>query len=143
MSSKRNNPAHHWFERGVFIFLLIVVSAVILYVADQDLRDAVRPYHCLFYQLTGLLCPACGATRAMLHLFSGNIMLSLKSNALAVFILPLVAYALWLILRILFDKNYSIDDLKIAPFFIWSVFALILIFWVMRNIPYFSFLRPI
>jgi hypothetical protein len=143
MSSKRKRPAHPRLERGLFVIILLVVCAVILYVADQDLRDLVRPYHCLFYQLSGMLCPACGATRAMIHLFNGNILLALKSNALAVFILPLLTYALILIIRVIFDKNYSIYQIRIAPFFIWSLFVLVLVFWVVRNLPGFSFLRPI
>ncbi len=131
-----------WFELGLLVVFLAVLILVYFYVASSELRDLVRPHHCLLSQSTGLLCPACGGTRAMIHLFNGHLMLALKSNLLAVVTLPLVMYAFFLVLRLAFDSRFTPADIRIAPFWIWSYFIFVLLFWVLRNIPSMVILRP-
>ena len=46
---------------------------------------------CPFYELTGLLCPGCGATHALAALTHGNLPGALHANALVVLLLPLLA----------------------------------------------------
>ncbi len=127
-------------ERSLFIFVLFTTVAAYIYVVSPDLREAVRPYHCLFYQTTGLLCPACGGTRAMAHLFGGRFQLALQSNALAVLMLPILFYVAAVAARLAFDRRFTAAHIKVAPFWLWMVFSLVLLFWVLRNLPGFSFL---
>ena len=131
-----------WFEIGPLVVFLAVLILVCIYVANSELRDLVRPHHCLLNQATGLLCPACGGTRAVIHLFNGHFMLAVKSNLLAVITLPLVIYAFFLTLRLAFDRSFTPADIRIAPFLIWSYFIFVLLFWFVRNIPAMIFLRP-
>lgn len=70
-------------------------------------------------------------------------MLALKSNLLAVLILPVVAYGTFTASRLVFDRNFGPSDIKIAPFWLWSMLAVLLLFWIIRNLPYFTFLSPI
>lgn len=137
-----NSPLRIWAERTLFIFALAMIVVVYFYVTTPGLRDLVRPHQCLFLQATGLFCPACGGTRALGYLLDGRLQLALKYNALAVLSLPLVVYGTVTAFRLVFDRNYGPSDLKIAPFWIWSILALIIIFWIIRNLPYFSFLNP-
>jgi len=138
-----NSPARIWAERTLLAFALVMIVVVYFYVTTPGLRDLVRPHHCLFFQATGLLCPACGGTRAIGHLLNGHLLLALKSNALAVFSLPLIAYGTVTAFRLVFDRSFSPSDIKINPFWLWSIPVVIILFWIARNLPYLSFLSPI
>ncbi len=143
MKNTGTTPLSYWLERGLLLFALLVAVAVYFYVRSPELRELVRPDHCLFYRLTGLLCPACGATRSVIHLLNGNILLALKSNVLAVMMMPLFFYILFLILKVFINPRFSLAQVRIAPVWLWSWLAIILLFWLIRNIPAFSFLRPL
>ncbi len=138
-----NLHAKIWAERVLLIFVLVMIVLVYFYVTTPALREVIRPHHCLFYQATGLLCPACGGTRAIGHLFDGNLPLALKSNALAVFSLPAIACGVLAAFRLVFDPSYGPSDIRISPYWLWSLPVLIIIFWIVRNLTYFSFLSPI
>ncbi|MBW6463658.1 MAG: DUF2752 domain-containing protein [Bacillota bacterium] len=143
MPSNNKRPASPWLERGLLLLTLLILVMIYLYVITPALRELVRPDHCLFYRLTGMLCPACGGTRAVIHLFSGNILLAIKSNALIIFSIPLVIYMLFIMTRLVFDNSFTLDHIKFSPVWPWSAFAIIMFFWVLRNFEGFSFLRPL
>ncbi len=73
---------------------------------------------------------------------AGSLLLALKSNALAVVTLPLILYSALTTSRLAFDQRFTPADIRIAPALIWSYFAIVILFWVIRNIPCFVFLRP-
>lgn len=131
-----------WLERGLLLLILVVIILVYMYVVNIELREMVRPHDCLFTQATGLLCPACGGTRAIGLLLDGQIIPALQSNLLAVLTLPLIFYALFILFRLAFDRHFTPADIRIAPFWIWSYFAFVLLFWFVRNLPTMTFLRP-
>ena len=131
-----------WFERGLLILTAAVLILVYFYVENSELRELVRPHHCFLNEATGLLCPACGGTRAIIYLFNGQFMPAVKSNLLGVVTLPLVLYAFFLVFRLAFDRRFTPADIRIAPFWIWSYFVFVLLFWFLRNIPVMEFLRP-
>lgn len=125
------------------MFAAVVMVLAYCYVSMPGLREVTRPYHCLFYQLTGLFCPACGGTRSIIHLLDGRLLLALKSNALAVIMLPVIGYGLATASRLALDRRFSPVDIKIAPFLVWSVLAVVIVFWIIRNLSFFSFLNPV
>lgn len=133
----------NWAEKSLFFFVVVTLVLGYFYVTSPALREAVSPYHCLFYQATGLLCPACGGTRAMIHLLNGRLFLALESNILAVLIIPVIIYGLITAFRLAFNKNFTAGDIRISPVWPWSMLALVIIFWIVRNIPAFSFLGPL
>lgn len=134
--------AKTWLERGLFFLALAVLTLGLVYLTDPSLRSLVRPHNCLLNRTTGLLCPACGATRAYIHLLGGRFCLALKSNALAILSLPLVFYGLLASFRLAFDRRFSPAQISIAPALLWAFLAVAIAFLVARNIPCFSFLRP-
>jgi hypothetical protein len=96
---------------------------------------------CEFHQLTGLHCPGCGATRALYALLHGDLPTALHDNALLV--LLMVAWAgrgLWL-------GWEKWRGRAVGGFFpawtLWVVLTLAVVFGVVRNLPWFSFLAPI
>jgi len=131
-----------WFERGLLISALAVMIVVYFYVTNSNLRELVTPHDCFFSQATGLLCPACGGTRAMIYLLKGQILLAIRSNFLAVTTLPLILYGFYFAFRLAFEKRFTSADIYISPFWIWSYFVFVLLFWFVRNIPALVFLRP-
>lgn len=61
---------------------------------------------CLFKNATGLACPSCGLTRAVLSLMTGDIQESLMINPLGMAAVPaLIALPVWMITDALTQKN--------------------------------------
>ena len=97
---------------------------------------------CPFYALTGLYCPGCGSGRAVYALLHGHPAASFRCQPL-LYLLGIPAGLVFLheYLRLVFPR------LKLRPVHIPQGVAvgaavLILVFWIARNIPAFSFLAP-
>ena len=48
---------------------------------------------CPFHELTGLVCPGCGATRAVAALLRGHLVEAARLNAMVLLMVPLLAWA--------------------------------------------------
>ncbi len=72
------------------VLILCVVGAVAFAAHEAGIVT------CLFRRLTGLPCPCCGTTRACLAILRGEVVEALKYNPLAVVIIFLGPFALWL-----------------------------------------------
>jgi len=68
---------------GVIIAFFAVASAILLLVPPGSPHSKWLP-KCLFYKLTGLYCPGCGATRALSSLLHGDLKASLHNNLLLI-----------------------------------------------------------
>ena len=104
------------------------------------------PIPCIFNQITGLYCPTCGATRAVIYLIHGNITDALKSNALiTISAIPLLFTFTVMWLGVIFNhKEWFVSNTAMIKFF--CVFVVIyIIFGIVRNIPTIPFiwLNPI
>jgi Protein of unknown function (DUF2752) len=95
---------------------------------------------CLFHALTGLYCPGCGGTRAVYQLLHGHVLLALKDNAL--FVLALVALAVWGARFVMQKLRSQPATLKVSAKMFWAVLAVAFVFTVLRNLPAFSWLSP-
>ena len=87
---------------------------------------------CISYTYLHVLCPACGATRALTSLMHGDILLSLRQNAviIAAIILALMWY-IELVLRV-FGKNVRFPLIHNAKFY-YILLAVWLAYAVLRN----------
>ena len=117
---------------GIGLPLLVLIGAWILYTFGN-------PLICVFYQLTGLYCPGCGSGRASVALLHLDFAAAPGYNLLYVLLLPFIVYYLlkqYIIL--VFRKDvlpmFSIDGLAAK-----IVLVVILMFWILRNIPVFPF----
>ena len=94
------------------------------------------PLPCIFQRITGLLCPSCGATRAIISLFYGDLAAAVDYNAFVVFMLiPIIALALYIYFGILFGylKKISQKCKLSILFFVTAIVFLFFIFGVVRN----------
>ena len=98
---------------------------------------------CPFRAITGWNCPACGATRAAHQLLHGNLIGALHLNLLLVLALPFFAWAGWSYFRaVLNDQPWR--GVRFAPRVTLLIFAVMLGFTIIRNIPVspFTLLSP-
>ena len=87
-------PAPTPTRRQLILPLAAVASALAILFRFPPDRFHFYP-QCPFHQYTGLLCPGCGATRALAALLHGRINEALHWNSLVIVLLPLLAvYAL-------------------------------------------------
>ncbi len=99
---------------------------------------------CPFKYATGYHCPGCGSQRAIHQLAHGNLAAAFGFNPLMVLSIPLIVYGLGIkIWNYLFDTRHRVK-LFYSSLFIYGYFGLVLVYWIVRNIPYepFTFLAP-
>lgn len=106
-------------------------------------RDGLLP-ECLVHQLTGLLCPGCGAVRAVWDALHGDLVSAARSHLLIVSIGPvwIIAGAIWIVRRWR-GKDISVSEA-------WTTIAVILLtlvlftaFTIARNQEWGLWLRPL
>ena len=89
---------------------------------------------CAFHQVTGLLCPGCGSTRAMHQLLHGHLVAALQLNAIFVCSLPLLG---WLAARFAVLKLQNRPaTINIRAFWLWSILVALVVFGIVRNLPF-------
>ncbi|MBU2551743.1 MAG: DUF2752 domain-containing protein [Proteobacteria bacterium] len=118
-----------------------ILALVVLYQWDPAVSGMYPS--CPFQALTGWYCPGCGTLRAIHHLLHGRIFTAMGFNALAILTLPFMGYALVSeAARGLIGRG--LPGIFIPAAFIWAYLALVLVFGILRNIPYgpLSWLAP-
>lgn len=121
---------------------LLLLGIWVLYHYDA-LPPALR-LRCIIFQMTGLYCPGCGATRACYAILHGNWKGAVGYNPLLVILFPIAA--VYIILRT-FDwmmTGTNHIDSYIPDCFLYSLLGIVMIYGIARNIPIwpFYFLRP-
>lgn len=99
---------------------------------------------CPFKYLTGYHCPGCGSQRAIHQLLHGDLLSAFRLNPLMILSLPLIFWGLG---TMMWNSIYN-TELRVKLFysnlFIYIYFGVVLVYWIVRNIPYspFSYLAP-
>lgn len=130
----------------LFVLALILPALVIcFYFAYYDANFDSEGRQCTVLYLTGLQCPGCGGQRALHYLLHGEIMMALRYNVLFVIGLPFLIYLYYLVLQMYVLKNEKYLNRTIfSTRFVYIFLAILLIFFVLRNIPIepFTYLAP-
>jgi len=120
--------------------LLAAAAGIVLFCFDP------RHYHfypiCFFHQTTGLLCPGCGALRALHQLLHGHLAAAFRFNPMLVVALPAF---FWLGARYCLRKAANRPTaLALRPLWLWLMLTAVLVVSVLRNLPgpLFALLRP-
>jgi len=128
-----DEPARRRWAWAAVVSLVAVAGAIVLFVFEPGRSHFFYPI-CLFHQTTGWLCPGCGSLRALHHLLHGRVPAALRSNAVLVFSLPLLA---WWAIRFLSGANANRPALfRIHPGWLWSAGAVLIAFGILRNLPF-------
>lgn len=120
-----------------YILLLLFIVAIVFYFMVNP-NEVDLMLKCPLYKTTGIYCPGCGSQRATHHLLHFNFNKAFQSNILFIIGIPLVLYhysiPLW---NSYFNKGYKsiFDSTKNLII----VLTLIIVFWVLRNIPFYPF----
>ncbi|GAA0987759.1 DUF2752 domain-containing protein [Nocardiopsis sp. NPDC006198] len=96
---------------------------------------------CPWLLLTGTFCPGCGSMRAIALATHGDFLGAISMNPLLVLLLPYIAvtYTLWLVRTV----RPPTKPPKLTPgWFLWLLLIVITAHWILRNLPWFSFLAP-
>jgi len=112
-------------------FYILIAAAVLLsllyFFFDPSFNRFFPP--CPFYTLTGFFCPGCGSQRAFHDILHGDVLHAAGHNILFVVFIPVLLFG---------KKIFN------SVTFAWTVFIIVMLFWILRNIPFapFSYLAP-
>lgn len=120
-----------------------VLAGVVGAFAFVGTVDPNEPGHypvCPLLRFTGIYCPGCGGLRSAHAFAHGDVVAALGSNALAVvgYAAFAVLWALWMV-RAATGRPLRIEP---KPVHWWAVGAVLLLFTVVRNLPFGSALAP-
>jgi hypothetical protein len=93
---------------------------------------------CPLYSITGFACPGCGLTRGFHAFLHGEFLTALDYNALIpIFVVIFVGFLLSLLS--VAARGRGLVRLDAAPKLIVGFFVLMVVFGVVRNLPYYPF----
>jgi hypothetical protein len=114
--------------------LVMSIALLIIYFNYNPARYSFFP-KCPFHTLTGFDCPGCGSQRAVHAILHGDFKAATGYNLLLVISVPFL----------LIHFGYKIKSLVLNRDIRWAViyhpltpkiiFAVVVVFWIMRNIP--------
>ena len=120
----------------IIAFPIIIAIIIILYMLKI-------PIECPINKFFDVYCPGCGVTRMLVSIIHLDFYSAFRYNMLVFILLPfLTPYLVYTYICYAFDKKDKITS-KI-PGWVWYVLLILtILFGILRNIPYFSFLAPI
>ncbi|WP_309059059.1 DUF2752 domain-containing protein [Streptomyces sp.] len=120
--------------------VLAAVAGAFAYVGIVDPNEPGHYPACPLLRLTGLYCPGCGGLRSAHAVVHGDLLAALQANAPAVlgYAGLAVLWTVWVV-RAVRGQPLRIDP---PPVLLWSLGALLLVFTVVRNLPFGGWLHP-
>jgi hypothetical protein len=120
--------------------MLAAVAGAFAYVAAVDPNEPGHYPVCPLLRYTGLYCPGCGGLRSAHAFVHGDFLTALQANAPAV--LGYLGFAaLWTVWVVRAARGRPMR-LDLGPVHLWTVGALLLVFTVVRNLPFGGWLHP-
>ncbi|MET8606070.1 DUF2752 domain-containing protein [Streptomyces rubiginosohelvolus] len=129
-----------WKRLGTPLGILAAVTGAFAYVGTVDPNEPGHYPVCPLLQLTGVFCPGCGGLRSAHAFITGDLGAAFSANAIATagYFIFAAVWVLWLV-RAWRGKPLR---MALAPAWWWSVGAVLLVFTVVRNLPFGSALAP-
>lgn len=96
---------------------------------------------CFVYQTTGYYCPGCGVSRMCLALLRGNLRQAAECNLALFFVFPILLFVFGVsAYRYILTGKW--EQKKWQDRILLILLIGLILFGVLRNLPYFSFLAP-
>jgi len=127
----------------ILIITCLLLAAAVFFVCRVD--PGKNPFGpiCSFYGITGLYCPGCGMTRSLYAVMGGHFGEAFSYNPLWPFFALLVLGSLCLWFYFLLTRKNPFNPvnrfLAKHPRYCLITAIVIILFWVLRNIPVFPF----
>jgi hypothetical protein len=120
--------------------LLAAVAGAFAYVGAVDPNEPGHYPACPLLRFTGIYCPGCGGLRSAHAVVHGDLLTALQDNAMAVlgYALFAVLWTVWVV-RAVRGRPPRLD---LRPAQLWAAGALLLVFTVVRNLPFGGWLHP-
>ena len=123
-------------KKEVITVLLLLLILLIYFVFNKITNIGIP---CIIHELTGFYCPGCGVTRMFFSIIKLEFYQAFRYNPF-VFIL-FCLYILFRIISIFYYLKYK-KVLAIPEKVLYIIIALLIVFGILRNIPYFDYLKP-
>ncbi len=118
----------YWISIVVIIFTAIIYFAQIWFVNFTGRYDLME---CRLKAMTGISCPGCGGTRALISLAKGDILSSLYYNAFATY--GAVIYGIFFITQTLQRITKGrLKGIKFRMIYLWIAIAILLIQYILK-----------
>ena len=125
MRKARNTEGQRLIHILLVTLVLVLVASIVVILGSFGIGIP-----CVIYEWTGILCPGCGNTRAVISVLCGEWKAAFSYNLM---FLPQIAYILWVYLfcsfRYVKGKRFSyynppfpaVDIMALAAFLLWGV----------------------
>jgi hypothetical protein len=130
-------------RRGLASFAGTTVGALAAAaaLATVDPNESGHYPGCPFLAVTGYYCPGCGTLRAVHDGLHGDLHGALARNPLTVVLAPLVLLA-WVCWGLRLAGYDAPHPTRLPVGWIWALLGVVLAYWVLRNVPGWSWLSP-
>jgi len=131
-------PSTRLTSRIWWLLAALLAGACALLFFFNPAQHSFYPF-CVFHRITGWDCPGCGGLRAVHQLLHGNLLTAFRLNPLVVAAAPVVvALGLWRWLR---GPARPVSH-RTTVRWMWVVLAVVVTFWILRNLPLTFFTLP-
>ena len=132
IQTTKDDPASKKKTDRLFLVLLILSGIVIggaglFFLYFHNPASTRWMPQCAFYRLSGFYCSGCGTTRALYVALHGNFLTAMRYNLLLFPLLILILVLIWK------------PRLGLRPWVAFSILIIIVLFWILRNIPLYPF----
>ncbi|MFE9447680.1 DUF2752 domain-containing protein [Streptomyces sp. NPDC006739] len=139
-SAAEATPTALWGRLAVPAGILTAVAGAFAYVGTVDPNQPGHYPVCPLYRLTGLYCPGCGGLRSAHAFIHGDFLGALRDNAagVAAYLGFAVLWTVWVVRAV---RGRPVPT-ELGRTQMWTVGALLLVFTLVRNLPFGGWLHP-
>lgn len=137
-------PARRRAGRRGWASFAVVTAGSLAAAATLASVDPNEPGHyptCPFLWTTGLYCPGCGTLRALHDVLHGDPAGALARNPLAVAMMPVLVFA-WVCWGLRLAGYDAPQPTRLDARWIWALLGVVLTYWLLRNVPGWTWLSP-
>ncbi len=124
-----------------FVLATAVTAVAAGLLASVDPNEGGHYPTCPFLAITGFYCPGCGTLRACHALLHLDPVTAWERNPLLIVALPLMV-ASWVMWGLRVVERTTWSTILIPPSWLWAAIAVIVSFWILRNVPGWTVLSP-